>query len=201
MPGAEAHVFFDPEQDAVYKTIHVFEDGSVDAVSPGRVTGLNDAGVAPTFKPGCPVLANEENIADYARQQLEASLHDNIVLTELVGLTHDGRFLILKQPYVRGVAWGWSARRKSMGEQLGLQLIGASGSPTFATTLDSGDVLLVVDAHERNLVYSAPDLGNNEELTESTPAFLLDATARIVGLSERDLLTPLMRRSRRLSFE
>jgi hypothetical protein len=194
-------VFLDPDQDAVYKVIQVFADGSVDAASPGRVAGLNDAGVAPTFKPDAPVLACAENIVDYARQQLDASLHDHIVLTEIVGLTRDGRFLILKQPYVRGVVFGWSARRKSMGRQLDLHAIGAHGSPTFATTLPNGEILLVVDAHERNLVYSAPDLADDEELDASTPAFLLDATAKVVDQSEWEILRPLLHQDRTLSFD
>jgi len=201
MPGAEAHVFLDPEQDAVYKVIHIFEDGCVDAVSPGRITGLNDAGVAPTFAPASPVLANAENIADYARQQLEGAMHDHIVLTELVGLTGDGRFLVLKQPYLRGVAWGWSARRKSMGAQLGLHLIGARGSPTFITLLGTQAMLLVVDAHERNLVYSAPELAEHELLDESTPVFLLDATARVLTPAECELVDPMMRIRGGLSFD
>lgn len=192
LPGAEAHVYFDPEQDAVYKVIHIFKDGTVDAVSPGRISGLNDTGRAPTFYPSYPVQAHAENIIDYAMQQLDASLHDNIVLTELVGLTRDGRFLILKQPYLRGVTFGWSARRQSMGAQIGLRQIGANGSPTFVGMLSDGRLLLVVDGHERNLVYSAPDLEENEALDESTPAFLLDATARRLDPQEEEIIAPLL---------
>ncbi len=93
-------MYLDPEHDAVYKVIHIFEDGTVDAVSPGKVMSLNDAGNAPSFAPSYPVLSNEENIVNYTRQQLDAALHENIILTEPVGLTTDGRFLILKQPYL-----------------------------------------------------------------------------------------------------
>jgi len=144
--GAEAAPYFDAKHGVVYKLFDLRENGSL----------------------GKKVVVERDSDGEFQIELADATLFDTLkkltilndagaLVSEIVGLSDSGDYLISKQPYANPREDFHEDREVSIHAIRGIVPVGSTFRRTTAITYINGSAWLVDDLHDRNIMRTAED--------------------------------------------
>ena len=167
MSGAEAAPYYDEKNGVVYKLFDLRSNGSL----------------------GKKVVVERDDDGDFQIELADANLFDTLkklsilndagaLVSEIVGLSDTGDYLISKQPFANPREDFHEDREVSVHAIRGIVPIGSTFRRTTAITYINGSAWLVDDLHDRNIMRTAENIPTIiDALTGSIPPLAIKELA------------------------
>ncbi len=146
LSGAEASPYYDEKNEVVYKLFDLRANGSL----------------------GKKVVLERDEDGNFQIELVDATLFDTLkklsilndsgaLVSEIVGLSESGDYLISKQPYANPMQNFRADREVAIHAIRGIVPVGSTFRRTTAITYINGSAWFVDDLHERNIMRTAED--------------------------------------------
>lgn len=180
--GAEAEVFIDPEEQAVYKVVQIAEGGQ-----------LGKAGVTPTLEQGetgynVSESSRGHTLLDWAKRIRIQNNHGGFVFTEIAGVMDNA--LVLKQRYIDGKLGKLPTPQKL--QESGMVILPTPENNSWEVA-SSGEMMVHTHGGRAFIHSDYSSFGNVIQSRSDGEYYIIDATTR--ELSEKERSLPLVKES------